>query len=128
MTQQVPDGPTLVVNMFRMRPGVPPSRFAEFSARVDQPLCLAHTDVVRRFDAYRVGGAAGAALDADIVEVMEVSDWNTWVRVRDNDPSLRPVMSGFDDLVAPSSVRSSFVVPILPVLPNLANPPIQRGQ
>ncbi|SEB57543.1 hypothetical protein [Streptomyces melanosporofaciens] len=113
MTHHAPDGRTLVVNMFRMRPGISPGRFAEFSATIDQPLCLAHPDVVRRFDAYRVGGAAAAELGADIVEVMEVSDWETWVRVRDNDPSLRPVMSGFDELVDPTSVRSSFVVPIL---------------
>ena len=103
---------TLVVNMFRMRAGISPQRFAEFSARVDQPLVLAHSDVVKRFDAYVVGGATAEALDADIVEVFEVTDWDTWVRIRDDDPSLRPVMSGFDDLVEPGSVRSSFVTPI----------------
>lgn len=108
-----PDGRALVVNMFRMRPGIAPARFAEFSATVDQPLCLSHGDVVTRFDAYRVGGPTGRAVGADIVEVMEVSDWNAWVQVRDHHPSLRPVMSGFDELVDPVSVRSSFVVPIL---------------
>ena len=69
-------------------------------------------EVVKRFDAYVVGGATAEALDADIVEVFEVTDWDTWVRIRDDDPSLRPVMSGFDDLVEPGSVRSSFVTPI----------------
>ncbi|WP_432180706.1 hypothetical protein [Streptomyces sp. NBC_00063] len=113
MTPQPADGPALVVNMFRMRPGIDPAWFAEFSARIDQPLCLSHTDVVRRFDAYRVQGAAGDPVGADIVEVMEVSDWNAWARLRDDHPSLRPVMSGFDRLVDPASVRSSFVVPIL---------------
>ncbi|CDR17538.1 hypothetical protein [Streptomyces iranensis] len=113
MAQPTPDGRALVVNMFRMRPGIPPDRFAEFSATVDQPLCLAHSDIVTRFDAFRVAGPTGEAVGADIVEVMELSDWNAWVRVRDHHPSLRPVMSGFDELVDPASVRSSFVVPIL---------------
>ena len=103
---------TLVVNAFRLRAGISPQRFAEFSAQVDQPLCLAHTDVVKRFDAYVVGGATAEALDADIVEMFEVTDWDAWLEIRDNDPSLRPVMSGFDDLVEPGSVRSSFVTPI----------------
>lgn len=103
---------TLVVNMFRMRTGVSAQQFAEFSAQVDQPLVLAHSDVVKRFDAYVIGGATAEALDADIVELFEVTDWDTWVHIRDNDPSLRPVMSGFDDLVEPGSVRSSFVTPI----------------
>ncbi|GAA2898137.1 hypothetical protein GCM10010472_65690 [Pseudonocardia halophobica] len=112
MSHDAPDGRTLVVNMFRMRPGVDPAKFAEFSAAVDQPLVTAHAEVVTRFDAYVVGGTTAEALDADIVEVLEVTDWDTWVRVRDNDPSLRPVMSGFDELVEPGSVRSNFVTPI----------------
>ncbi|MTD52448.1 hypothetical protein [Amycolatopsis pithecellobii] len=105
-------GRTLVVNMFRTRSGVSAAQFAEFSAKVDQPLCLAHTGVVKRFDAYVVAGATAEALDADVVEFLEVSDWDEWVRIRDNDPSLRPVMSGFDELVDPASVRSSFVTAI----------------
>jgi len=107
-----PDGRTLVVNLFRLRPGVLPSRFAEFSGTVDQPRCLAHPTVVTHFDAYLVGGPTAEALDADVVEVMEVSDWPSWVQLRDHDPSLAPVLAGFDELVDPSSVRSSFVTPI----------------
>jgi hypothetical protein len=103
----------IAVNMFRMRSGIPSTRFAEFSAELDQPLVLAHSDVVTRFDAYRVIGNSGTPLGVDVVEVMEVSDWESWVEVRDNDPSLIPVMSGFDELVDPASVRSSLVVPIL---------------
>lgn len=103
---------TVVVNMFRMRPGIAPERFAEFSATVDRPTCLAHPDVVLRFDAYLVGGPTAEALDADVVEVMEVSGWDAWVALRDGDPSLEPVTKGFDELVDPASVRSSFVTPI----------------
>lgn len=107
------EGSAIAVNMFRMRPGVSPLRFAEFSSQVDQPTCLAHADVVRRFDAYRVLNPLAGEPGADIVEVMEVSDWEEWVRVRDHDPSMQPVMTGFDELVEPSSVRSALVVPIL---------------
>jgi hypothetical protein len=106
-------GDTVAVNTFRMRPGIPSSRFAEFSAQVDQPTCLAFTEVVRSFEAYRVAGVGPDGLGVDIVEVMRVSSWEDWVAVRDHDPSMSPVVSGFDELVDPASVRSSLVVPIL---------------
>ncbi len=106
--------PSLVINMFRTRPGVAPELFAEFSARVDQPTLYTHRDVVTRFDVHRVLGATESSpLDVDIVEIMEVSDWARWVEVRDHDPSLLPVTSRFDELVDPLSVRSSLVVPVL---------------
>lgn len=106
-------GPMLVVNTFRMRAGVSPQQFTDFSARIDQPLCTAHADIVTRFDVYLVGEATAQALDADVVEVFEVTDWDAWIQLRDNHPSLTPVMSGFDELVEPDSVRSSFVTPIV---------------
>lgn len=103
--------PHLVINTFRMRPGVPAERFEEFSSRIDQPTLAAHKDLVTRFDVHRVLSASeGAPVDADIVEIMEVSDWAQWVAVRDNDPSLLPVITGFDELVDPDSVRSSHIV------------------
>lgn len=103
---------TVVVNTFRMRPGIAPERFAEFSATVDQPICLWHSDVVHRFDAYIVGGStAESGFDADVVEVMEVSTWDEWLALRDGHPDLVPVAKGFDELVDPASVRSSFVTP-----------------
>lgn len=108
-----PARPALAINMFRMRPGVPSERFAEFSAQVDQPTVLAHRELVTCFNAYRVlGPTEGSPLSVDVVEIMEVSDWVRWVQVRDHDPSLVPVTSGFDKLVDPDSVRSSLVVPI----------------
>lgn len=107
------EGSSIAINMFRMREGVSPTRFAEFSAEIDQPTCLAHRDVVRRFDAYRVLRPLEGEPGADIVEVMEVSDWQEWVRVRDHDPSMTAVMTGFDELVEARSVRSALVVPIL---------------
>lgn len=105
--------PGLAVNMFRMRPGVDPQRFARFSAHVDQPTVLAHRSVISRFEAYRVlGGTEESPLGVDIIEIMEVSNWSNWIEIRDHDPSLIPVAAGFDELVELDSVRSSFVVPI----------------
>lgn len=106
--------PSLAVNMFRMRPGVDPQRFAEFSSQIDQPTVLGHRLGVSRFEAYRVlGDTEGSPLGVDIVEIMQVSNWSAWVKARDHAPSLIPITTGFDELVESSSVRSSFVVPIL---------------
>lgn len=103
----------LVVNTFRMRPGFASARFADFSTGLDQPAVLRHSDIVTRFEAFQVGDATeGSPLGVDIVEIMQVSDWAAWTAVRDSDPSLAPVMAGFDELVDPSSIRSSFVIPI----------------
>jgi hypothetical protein len=99
------------INVFSMLPGVDPAEFERFSNTVDRPTCLAH-DVVRSFDAYRVTEAPDPAL-ADIVEVMHVADWAAWEQIRDNDPSMEPVMEGFNKLVDPATVRTYFTRPIL---------------
>ena len=106
--------PTAVyaVNFLSMLPGVDPAEFEQFSNTVDRPRCLAHTDLVQGFDAFRVVDQPEGST-VDIVEVMRVADWPRWEQVRDNDPSIRPVMDGFNRLVDPSSVRTLFTVPII---------------
>lgn len=100
--------PTVVaVNLFSMLPGVDPAEFERFSSEVDRPTCLAHGDIVRRFEAFRVVQSPDGA-PADILEVMEVSDWADWERLRDTHPTLRPVIDGFDTLVDPATVRTYF--------------------
>lgn len=112
MNQISPGEFSLVVNMFRLKQGISQERFMEFSSTIDQPLVLAHSNIVHRFDVFAVGGATAEALDADIIELMGVTDWDNWVQVRDHDPSLRPVTAGFEELVEHTSIRSSFVSPI----------------
>ncbi|HEV7419778.1 MAG TPA: hypothetical protein VGO30_08035 [Mycobacterium sp.] len=104
--------PVVAINLFSMLPGVDPVEFEHFSNTVDRPTCLAHHDVVRGFDAYRIVQAPDGA-PADVLEVMHVTDWSTWEQIRDTDPSMRPVMDGFNELVDPASVRTYFTRPIL---------------
>jgi hypothetical protein len=96
------------INLLSMLPGVDPEEFERFSTTVDQPTCLAHSDVVKGFDAYRVIDGS----DADIIEVMHIADWARWEQIRDNDPSMRPVMDGFSKLVDPASVRTYLTRPV----------------
>jgi hypothetical protein len=102
-----PRRPVVAVNVFSMLPGVDPAEFERFSAEVDRPTCLAHGHIVRRFEAYRVDRAPDG-VPADILEVMEVTDWADWERLRDNHPTLKPVIEGFDKLVDPATVRTFF--------------------
>ena len=97
----------MAVNLFSMLPGVDPADFERFSTEVDRPTCLAHSDIVRRFEAFRIDQAPDGA-PADILEVMEVSDWAEWEQLRDTHPTLRPVIDGFDKLVDPATVRTYF--------------------
>jgi hypothetical protein len=101
----------VVINLISTRPGVDPAAFEEFSAALDQPICLSK-EVVLSFDAYRVSTEDAAAVGADIVEVMHVASWSEWEHVRDHDPDLKPVTDGFDALADPATVRTLFVTPV----------------
>lgn len=107
--------PVSAVNTFRLRPGVTAEQFERFSADLDRPTCLAF-DVVLGFEVYLVegdGGASEATGDGtgddtgpDVVEIMTVSSWPEWERVRDSSPELKPVVERFDELVEPGSVAT----------------------
>lgn len=106
--------PVSAVNTFRLRSGVTAEQFERFSADLDRPTCLAF-DVVLGFEVYLVdgdgddGGASEATGDdtgTDVVEIMTVSSWPEWERVRDSSPELKPVVERFDELVEPGSVAT----------------------
>jgi hypothetical protein len=101
------DGPTYAINLIPLRLGVPSVDFERFSATVDQPTCLAH-DVVQGFDAYVVVRRDPGAPSVDIVEVMQVRSWDEWVSVRDNSPTMKKVVEGFEALVDPAAVKTLF--------------------
>ena len=92
--------PVSAVNTFRLRPGVTAVQFERFSADLDRPTCLAF-DVVLGFEVYLVDGDG-----ADVVEIMTVSSWPEWERVRDSAPELKPVVEKFGELVQPDSVTT----------------------
>lgn len=89
------------VNTFRLRSGVTAEQFERFSADLDRPTCLAF-DVVLGFEVYLAEDGAST----DVVEIMTVSSWPEWERVRDSSPELKPVVERFDELVEPGSVTT----------------------
>lgn len=103
--------PVSAVNTFRLRSGVTAEQFERFSADLDRPTCLAF-DVVLGFEVYLVDGGTseatgdGADEGTDVVEIMTVSSWPEWERVRDSSPELKPVVERFDELVEPGSVAT----------------------
>jgi hypothetical protein len=102
-----PNRAVVAVNLFSMLPGVDPADFERFSTEVDRPTCLGHSHIVRRFEAFRVNDAPDGA-PADILEVMEVTDWAAWEQLRDTHSSMKPVIEGFNALVDPATVRTYF--------------------
>ncbi|OPX11564.1 hypothetical protein [Mycobacterium sp. AT1] len=92
--------PVSAVNTFRLRSGVTAEQFERFSADLDRPTCLAF-DVVFDFEVYLTEGEG-----TEVVEIMTVSSWPEWERVRDASPELKPVVERFDELVEPSSVAT----------------------
>ncbi|TQR86074.1 hypothetical protein D8S82_13575 [Mycobacterium hodleri] len=92
--------PVSAVNTFRLRSGVNAEQFERFSADLDRPTCLAF-DVVLGFEVYLVEGEG-----TDVVEIMTVSSWPEWERIRDSSPELKPVVERFDELVEPGSVTT----------------------
>ena len=93
------------VNMFSLRPGVSAAQFEQFSRELDRPTCLAF-DVVQNFEVYLVD--ADIASGVDVIEVLTVSSWPEWEKLRDDAPELRPVVARFEELVEPSSVTTYF--------------------
>jgi hypothetical protein len=88
------------INTFRLRPGVEVAEFEQFSAELDRPTCLAFDEVLG-FEVY-------LSDDGTVVEVMTVTSWPEWERVRDGAPELEPVVARFDELVEPGSVTTLF--------------------
>jgi hypothetical protein len=93
------------VNMFSLRPGVTTADFERFSIDLDRPTCLAF-EVVQSFEVFLVDrdGASGV----DVIEIMTVTSWPEWERVRDGAPELEAVVERFDELVEPGSVSTLF--------------------
>jgi len=90
--------PVSAVNTFRLRSGVTAEQFERFSADLDRPTCLAFDEVLD-FEVY-------LAEDGAVVEIMTVSSWPEWERVRDSSPELKPVVQRFGELVEPGSVTT----------------------
>ena len=91
------------VNTFRLRAGVSIADFESFSVELDRPTCLAF-DVVLGFEVFLVDRVGPAGVD--VVEVMTVTSWPEWERVRDAAPELKAVVERFDELVEPGSVST----------------------
>ena len=93
------------VNMFSLRPGVSAAEFERFSVELDRPTCLAF-DVVQSFEVYLVDRDSSPGID--VIEIMTVTSWPEWERVRDGAPELKAVVERFDELVEPGSVSTLF--------------------
>jgi hypothetical protein len=91
------------VNTFRLRPGVTTAEFETFSRELDRPICLSF-DVVLGFEVFLVDQDDSAGVD--VVEIMTVTSWPEWERVRDSAEELKPVVERFDELVEPGSVST----------------------
>ncbi|WP_370332489.1 hypothetical protein [Mycolicibacterium hippocampi] len=93
------------INMFRLRPGVSPEEFERFSVELDRPTCLGF-DVVVGFEVFLTERTDSSSFD--VVEVMTVTSWPEWEKVRDEAPELEAVVARFDQLVEPGSVSTLF--------------------
>jgi len=109
----IPEGRVCAINFLPLKPGATIEQFEKFSAELDQPTCLAQ-DVVEGFDAYAVRHREPEAPGFDVVEVMTVSDWAEWERVRDSLDSMVPVMEEWDRLVDGDGARTVFATLIPP--------------
>ena len=93
------------VNMFSLRPGITTAEFERFSVELDRPTCLAF-DVVQSFEVFLVDRDGSTGFD--VIEIMTVTSWPEWERVRDGAPELKAVVARFDELVEPESVSTLF--------------------
>ena len=90
-------------SLFTLRPGIDRAQFEAFSAELDQPALL-DQDVVERVEVYAVERSTGDGLRIDAVELLEVTDWAEWERVRDSSTDFAPVVERFAELIDPDTV------------------------
>jgi hypothetical protein len=107
----IPEGRVCAINFLPLKAGAEIEEFEQFSAELDQPTCLAQ-DVVEGFDAYAVRHREPDAPGFDVVEVMTVSDWSEWERVRDGLEEMAPVIEEWERLVDADGARTVFATPI----------------
>jgi hypothetical protein len=107
------DGRICAINLLPLKDGVAIGEFEEFLNELDRPTCLAH-DVVEGFDAYAVRRDGPGAPAFDVVEVMTVSSWSEWEKVRDGSAAFGPVIERWNQLVDGDSAQTVFATPIPP--------------
>jgi hypothetical protein len=108
-----PSEPVVAINLIPLRNRTTIDAFRSFSAERDQPVCLAQ-QAVQAFSAFAVRRRDIDAPAIDIVEVMQVSSWDEWVKTRDGLPEMASLTSEFNELVDGAAVRTLFAAPILP--------------
>ena len=76
--------------MYKLKPGVKLEDYWQWSLEMDQRITPSQPGVIR-FEVYVIRGAAGGGESPyQIVEDIEVDDWETWDKVA-NGPGMKPV-------------------------------------
>ena len=87
--------------LYRLRPGVTPERYREWSRTRDQPTLKGCEGIVE-YRVFAVEDADGRSAYT-IVEHVDVADWETWKRVTSSGP-MAPIGEDFQELVDTGSV------------------------
>ena len=66
--------------MYKLKPDVTLEQYREWSVRLDQKITPFQPGVIR-FEVYEIKGAAEGESPYQIVEDIEVDDWETWQKV-----------------------------------------------
>jgi hypothetical protein len=88
--------------LYRLRDGVTPERYREWSLTRDQPT-LKGCEGIREYRVFAVEDPEGANGAYTIVEHVDVADWETWKRVTTSGPMV-PIGEHFQELVDTGSV------------------------
>jgi hypothetical protein len=87
--------------LYRLRDGVDPERYREWSRTRDQPT-LKRCEGIAEYRVFGVEDADGKSAYT-IVEHVDVADWETWKRVTSSGPMV-PIGEDFQELVDTGSV------------------------
>jgi hypothetical protein len=87
--------------LYKLREGVTREEYRKWSLERDQPTLTA-CEGVSQYRVFDVGASDGEAA-YDIVEYVEVDDWNTWRRVTTTGPMV-PIGDDFQRLVDTATV------------------------
>jgi hypothetical protein len=81
--------------MYKLKPGASYEKYREWSLSLDQRITPSQPGVIR-FEVYVIRGAAEGESPYQIVEDIEVDDWETWEKVS-NGPGMKQIADTWGD-------------------------------
>lgn len=109
--------------MYRLKKGVSIDHYKQWSREIDQRITPGQPGMIR-FEVYEIKGADKGEPFVQVVEDIEVEDFDAWMETC-NKPGMAYVQETIADLIDESTLKIVYGERIVSALPHGARPPLQ---